>query len=66
MEQRAQAWREPTEEVQTLMARAAARRTVRAMRLATRWMERLEQDTAGRPEFLTRLNRDACRRAADG
>ena len=27
-----------------------------AMRLATRWMERLEQDTAGRPEFLTRLN----------
>ena len=26
------------------------------MRLATRWMERLEQDTAGRPEFLTRLN----------
>ena len=27
-----------------------------AMSLATRWMERLEQDTAGRPEFLTRLN----------
>ncbi len=26
------------------------------MSLATRWMERLEQDTAGRPEFLTRLN----------
>ena len=28
----------------------------RAKDLATRWMERLEQDTAGRPEFLTRLN----------
>ncbi|MHA6671756.1 MerR family transcriptional regulator [Enterobacter mori] len=28
----------------------------RAMDLATRWMERLEQDTAGKPEFLTRLN----------
>ncbi|MCR2776001.1 MerR family transcriptional regulator [Enterobacter kobei] len=28
----------------------------RAMELATRWMERLEQDTAGKPEFLTRLN----------
>ena len=26
------------------------------MELATRWMERLEQDTAGKPEFLTRLN----------
>jgi TipAS antibiotic-recognition domain. len=26
------------------------------MDLATRWMERLEQDTAGKPEFLTRLN----------
>lgn len=24
--------------------------------LATRWMERTEQDTAGKPEFLTRLN----------
>ncbi|WP_075180689.1 MerR family transcriptional regulator [Pantoea sp. 1.19] len=28
----------------------------RARDLATRWMERLEQDTAGKPEFLTRLN----------
>ncbi|MFJ5426718.1 MerR family transcriptional regulator, partial [Enterobacter sp. CER55] len=28
----------------------------RAKNLATRWMERLEQDTAGKPEFLTRLN----------
>lgn len=28
----------------------------RAMDLATRWMLRLEQDTAGKPEFLTRLN----------
>ena len=28
----------------------------RAKDLATRWMERLEQDTAGKPEFLARLN----------
>ncbi|MCK6983316.1 MerR family transcriptional regulator [Enterobacter roggenkampii] len=28
----------------------------RAKDLATRWMERLEQDTAGKPEYLTRLN----------
>lgn len=28
----------------------------RAKDLATRWMERLEQDTAGKPEFLTQLN----------
>lgn len=28
----------------------------RATDLASRWMERLEQDTAGKPEFLTRLN----------
>ncbi|STW79001.1 albicidin resistance protein [Klebsiella michiganensis] len=28
----------------------------RAIALATRWMAQLEQDTAGRPEFLTRLN----------
>lgn len=27
-----------------------------AMELATRWMTRLEDDTAGRPDFLTRLN----------
>ena len=28
----------------------------RARDLATRWMSRLEQDTGGKPEFLTRLN----------
>ncbi len=28
----------------------------RATDLATRWMTQLEQDTAGKPEFLTRLN----------
>ena len=55
-EQRAQAWRELTEEVQTLMASGCPTDSPQAMRLATRWMERLEQDTAGRPEFLTRLN----------
>lgn len=55
-EQRAQAWRELTEEVQTLMASGCPTDSPQAMRSATRWMERLEQDTAGRPEFLTRLN----------
>ena len=55
-EQRAQAWRELTEEVQTLMASGCPTDSPQAMRLATRWMERLEQDTAGKPEFLTRLN----------
>lgn len=55
-EQRAQAWRELTEEVQTLMSSGCPTDSPQAMRLATRWMERLEQDTAGRPEFLTRLN----------
>ncbi len=55
-EQRAQAWRELTEEVQTLMASGCPTDSPQAMSLATRWMERLEQDTAGRPEFLTRLN----------
>ena len=55
-EQRAQAWRELTEEVQTLMASGCSTDSPQAMSLATRWMERLEQDTAGRPEFLTRLN----------
>lgn len=55
-EQRAQAWRELTEEVQTLMASGCPTDSPQAMRLATRWMERTEQDTAGRPEFLTRLN----------
>ena len=54
-EQRAQAWRELTEEVQTLMASGCPTDSPQAMSLATRWMERLEQDTAGRPEFLTRL-----------
>ncbi|MDE4079880.1 MULTISPECIES: MerR family transcriptional regulator [Enterobacter cloacae complex] len=31
-------------------------RDPQAIDLASRWMERLEKDTAGRPEFLTRLN----------
>ncbi len=50
-EQRAQAWRELTEEVQTLMASGCPTDSPQAMRLATRWMERTEQDTAGRPSF---------------
>lgn len=52
----AEVWRGLVAEVNTLMAQRIAADDTRAMDLATRWMERLEQDTAGRPEFLTRLN----------
>ncbi len=54
-EQRAQAWRELTEEVQTLMA-SGCRRTVRRRASGDALDGAPEQDTAGRPEFLTRLN----------
>ncbi|ROP61843.1 DNA-binding transcriptional MerR regulator [Enterobacter sp. BIGb0383] len=52
----AEVWNGLLTEVNTLMAQRVAADDIRAMNLATRWMERLEQDTAGRPEFLTRLN----------
>ena len=64
-EQRAQAWRELTEEVQTLMASGCPTDSPQAMSLATRWMERLEQDTAA-PGVSDPPERDACRRAANG
>lgn len=55
-EQRNQAWRALVNEVQGLMRKQCPADAPQAMSLATRWMEQLEQDTAGRPEFLTRLN----------
>ncbi|VUS70760.1 MerR family transcriptional regulator [Klebsiella spallanzanii] len=55
-EQRNQTWLVLVNEVRQLMGERCPPDAPQAMDLATRWMERLEQDTAGRPEFLTRLN----------
>lgn len=49
-------WSGLVTEANTLLEQHIPVSDPRAMDLATRWMERLEQDTAGRPEFLTRLN----------
>ncbi len=55
-EPQASIWASLVQEVQTLMSRQICVADPQAMALATRWMERLEQDTAGKPEFLNRLN----------
>lgn len=55
-EQLASLWAALVTEAQTLMAQKVAETDPQAMDLAIRWMDRLEQDTAGKPEFLTRLN----------
>lgn len=55
-EQRNQIWQALVMEAQRLMQESCPPDSPSAMALATRWMERLELDTAGRPEFLTRLN----------
>ena len=55
-QQRNQIWLALVTEVRQLLAEACPADDPRAMALATRWMARLELDTAGRPEFLTRLN----------
>jgi len=52
----ASVWAALVAEAQTLMAQQVAETDAKAMDLAVRWMDRLEQDTAGKPEFLTRLN----------
>ena len=49
-------WSGLVAEVNTLLEQHVPVTDPGAMDLATRWMERLEQDTAGKPEFLTRLN----------
>ena len=55
-EQLASLWAALVTEAQTLMAQKVVETDANAMDLAIRWMDRLEQDTAGKPEFLTRLN----------
>lgn len=52
----AEIWSGLLAEVNALIAQRIAVDNTRAMDLATHWMVRLEQDTVGRPEFLTRLN----------
>ncbi|HDR2786630.1 MULTISPECIES: MerR family transcriptional regulator [Enterobacter] len=49
-------WAGLVTEAKALLEQRADVSDPRAMDLATRWMVRLEQDTAGKPEFLTRLN----------
>mgnify|MGYP000497031353 FL=1 len=53
-------WSGLVTEVKTLQELSVEVSDPRAMDLATRWMVRLEQDTAGKPEFLTRLNEMHC------
>lgn len=55
-EQRDALWLGLVDEAKGLMAQQSPVDDARAMDLATRWMTRLEADTAGRPDFLTRLN----------
>lgn len=55
-EARDRVWAALVSEAQSLMANHVAADDAQAMDLATRWMTRLEQDTANKPEFLTRLN----------
>lgn len=55
-EKNASIWAALVQEAQTLISQNTCEADPRAMDLATRWMERLEQDTAGKPEFLNRLN----------
>ena len=54
--QRNQIWLKLVGEAQQLMGERCPADEPRAIALATCWMAQLEQDTAGRPEFLTRLN----------
>jgi len=49
-------WAALVVEVKNLLENDVTVSDPRARDLATRWMVRLEQDTAGKPEFLTRLN----------
>jgi hypothetical protein len=51
--QRNQIWLKLVGEAQQLMVNAVRPMSLQAIALATRWMAQLEQDTAGRPEFLS-------------
>lgn len=55
-EERSLVWANMVAEAKALMAQGCPVDDEKAMDLATRWMTRLEEDTARRPEFLTRLN----------
>ncbi|KFC98847.1 albicidin resistance protein [Leclercia adecarboxylata ATCC 23216 = NBRC 102595] len=52
----AEIWAALVVEVKTLLENNVEVSDPRAQDLATRWMVRLEQDTSGKPAFLTRLN----------
>lgn len=49
-------WLQLVQQVKQLIAQNTPPEAPQAQRLATRWMEMLERDTAGKPDFLTRLN----------
>lgn len=55
-EERNRVWAQMVAQAKALMAQGCPVDDPKAMDLATRWMTRLEEDTARRPEFLTRLN----------
>lgn len=50
-------WKQLVEQVAALRQQGVSPADVRAQRLATQWMEMLERDTAGEPDFLVRLNK---------
>lgn len=49
-------WKQLVEEMAALHQQGVPAEDVRAQRLATLWMDMLERDTAGEPDFLVRLN----------
>lgn len=55
-EERSREWAKMVAQAKALMAQGCPVDDEKAMNLATRWMTRLEEDTARRPEFLSRLN----------
>ncbi|WP_312739831.1 MerR family transcriptional regulator [Cedecea neteri] len=50
-------WKQLVDEVSGLHAQGVPPADERAQRLAAHWMEILERDTAGEPDFLVRLNK---------
>jgi len=50
-------WKQLVGQVAALRQQGVSPADVRAQRLATQWMEMLERDTAGEPDFLVRLNK---------
>ncbi|HCC11571.1 MAG TPA: MerR family transcriptional regulator, partial [Atlantibacter hermannii] len=54
---REQEWAEMVAQAKGLIDSRVPPADPQAQALATRWMETLERDTAGKPDFLTRLNK---------